>query len=161
MKLLIGYNADGSELAAKLAKLSLPDGVVVISPDGGSTASTSAPAPTTHEAFIAALEVAAGGAEKLASPGQAEALGVFVCQTGLESSCGLNQKGHKQIRAAVCHDDYTAKFCRLHNGANVLCLGQATLGDEVAKEMVLRFLSTAFEGGRHQGRVEKIHASSL
>eukprot|EP00392_Amoebophrya_sp_AT5.2_P012850 g12957.t1 len=81
--------------------------------------------------------------------------GIFLCPTGLDSSCRLNQKC-KAVRAAPCHDEYTAKMCRLHNNAQVLCAGYQTTGPEILKEMVKTFLTTDFEGGRHADRVGKI-----
>ena len=96
-----------------------------------------------------------------------EPLGIFICPSGLESAAFLNLRtpspdshSHREesLRAASCHDDYTAKFCRLHNRAQVMTLGAETCGAEIAKVMVTTFLSTEFEGGRHAGRVEKIDA---
>ncbi|CAD7946193.1 unnamed protein product [Amoebophrya sp. A25] len=85
-----------------------------------------------------------------------KALGIFACKTGLDSSCWINMKV-PSLRAAKCHDDYTTKFCRLHNDAHILCLGQNTIGPEVAKEMVKRFVTTEFEGDRHVQRLQKVH----
>ena len=62
----------------------------------------------------------------------------------------------KGIRAALCTDAYTAKYTRLHNDANVLCMGGRVTGAGVALEMVDVFLETEFEGGRHQRRVDLI-----
>lgn len=61
-------------------------------------------------------------------------------------------------RAALCHDEYTARFARLHNDANVLALGARVLAAELAYDVVDMFLSTAFEGGRHQVRVDELLA---
>ena len=63
---------------------------------------------------------------------------------------------HKGIRAALCGDCYSAKFTRLHNNANVLCIGALVTGTGLAKEIADIFLSTEFEGGRHQARIDKI-----
>lgn len=62
----------------------------------------------------------------------------------------------KGIRAAVCTDTYMAKYTRLHNDANVICLGGRVIGPGVAVEIVDTFFSTDFEGGRHQRRVDQI-----
>lgn len=62
----------------------------------------------------------------------------------------------KGIRAAVCSDYYSAKYTRLHNNANVLCLGGRVLGQGLALELVEVFLDTEFEGGRHTDRIEKM-----
>jgi ribose 5-phosphate isomerase B len=61
-------------------------------------------------------------------------------------------------RAALVHDATTAHLCREHNDANVLCLGERTTGEAVALEAVDAFLAASFEGGRHQGRLDKISA---
>lgn len=79
---------------------------------------------------------------------------VLVCGTGIGISMAANKV--KGIRAAVCTDTYTAKYTRLHNNANVLCLGGRVTGPGVALEIVETFLKTQFEGGRHQRRVDQI-----
>ena len=61
---------------------------------------------------------------------------------------------HRGIRAAVCTDEYCAKYTRLHNDANVLCLGARVVGEGLAQEIVQIFLSTPFEGGKHQKRID-------
>lgn len=78
--------------------------------------------------------------------------GLLFCGSGIGMSIAANRFSH--IRAALVHDAYGARFCRLHNDANVLVLGGRATGIEVAKECVRIFLSTAFEGGRHARRVE-------
>jgi ribose 5-phosphate isomerase B len=80
--------------------------------------------------------------------------GVLVCGTGIGISIAANR--HKGIRAAHCRDTTDARFARLHNDANVIALGARTLGIEVAKDCLHVFLNTAFEGGRHQRRVDKL-----
>ena len=81
--------------------------------------------------------------------------GVLVCGTGIGISIAANK--HKGIRAAVCSDEFSTKFTRLHNDANVLCLGGRVVGPGLACELVDIFLNTEFEGGRHAIRVQKIH----
>lgn len=80
--------------------------------------------------------------------------GILICGTGLGMSMAANR--HAGIRAALCHDAYTAAMARKHNDANVLCLGARVLGAGVVEQIVRVFLSTPFEGGRHQRRVDKI-----
>lgn len=80
--------------------------------------------------------------------------GILVCGTGIGMSMAAN-KVHG-IRAAVCGDCFSARFTRLHNDANVLCLGGRVVGPGLAAEIVDLFLDTPFEGGRHQRRVDKI-----
>jgi ribose 5-phosphate isomerase B len=60
------------------------------------------------------------------------------------------------VRAAPCHDSITAEMSRRHNDANVLCLSADLLGEELIERMIKIWLSTEFEGGRHQRRLEKI-----
>jgi ribose 5-phosphate isomerase B len=60
------------------------------------------------------------------------------------------------VRAALCHDEYTARFARRHNDANVLSLGARLLGEPLALDLVDVFLSTDFDGGRHARRVAQI-----
>ena len=62
----------------------------------------------------------------------------------------------KGIRAALCRTEFEARMSRLHNDANVLCLGQRITGPGLAIEILKAFLSASFEGGRHAARVEKI-----
>ena len=64
----------------------------------------------------------------------------------------------KGIRAAACSDTFSARFTRMHNDANVLCLGGRVVGPGLAIDLVDLFLNTEFEGGRHQRRVDKVMA---
>ena len=59
-------------------------------------------------------------------------------------------------RAAVCHDEYTARFARLHNNANVIALGARVIAPELAVAILDVFLATAFQGGRHQRRLDEL-----
>ena len=80
--------------------------------------------------------------------------GVLVCGTGIGIAIAANR--HRSVRAGVCHDATTARLTRQHNDANVLALGSRIVGIEVAKDCLRAFLTTAFEGGRHQQRVAKM-----
>ncbi len=80
--------------------------------------------------------------------------GVLVCGTGIGISIAANR--HRHIRAGLAHDMTTARLTRLHNDANVLCLGARIIGLDVAKDCLRVFLETDFEGGRHQNRVAKL-----
>lgn len=82
------------------------------------------------------------------------ATGILVCGTGLGMSMAANR--HPGVRAALCHDAFTAEMARRHNDANVLCLGSRVLGTGVAEQIVRVFLDTPFDNGRHQRRVGKI-----
>jgi ribose 5-phosphate isomerase B len=79
--------------------------------------------------------------------------GILVCGTGVGMSMMANR--YKGIRAALCHDHFTAEASRRHNNANILALGGRTTGPDVAKEIVDTWLETPFEGGRHEGRIAK------
>lgn len=81
--------------------------------------------------------------------------GILVCGTGIGISIAANKING--IRAALCHNIYTAKMSRLHNNANILVLGGRVIGKGLAVEIVDSFLHTKFEGGRHKRRVDKIH----
>ncbi len=81
--------------------------------------------------------------------------GILLCGTGIGMSIAANKV--KGIRACACSDFYSAKYTRLHNDANILCMGQRVIGAELAIELVDIFLSTEFEGGRHQNRVDMIN----
>jgi len=81
-------------------------------------------------------------------------LGVLVCGTGLGMSMAANR--HPGIRAALCHDHFTASASRRHNDANVLVMGGRVIGPDLAKEIVDTWLDTPFEGGRHLARLERI-----
>ena len=82
-------------------------------------------------------------------------LGILFCGTGIGMSVTAN-KIHG-IRAALCHDELTAEMARRHNNANVLCLPADLVGEALMRRIVEVYLKTPFEGGRHEGRVEKIN----
>lgn len=81
-------------------------------------------------------------------------LGILCCGTGIGISMAANKV--KGIRAACCSDYFSAKYTRLHNDANALCMGARVVGAGLAIELVDVFLETEFEGGRHQTRVDQI-----
>ena len=85
--------------------------------------------------------------------GEAEK-GILICGTGIGMSMAANKI--KGIRAAVCTEHFSAKYTRLHNDANVLCMGARVVGPGLALELADIFVSTEFEGGRHQRRVDLI-----
>ena len=78
--------------------------------------------------------------------------GILVCGTGIGMSMAANKQ--KGIRAAVCGDCFSANYTRLHNNANVLCLGARVVGEGLAEEITDLFLQTGFEGGKHQIRLD-------
>lgn len=80
--------------------------------------------------------------------------GILICGTGIGMSLAANKV--KGIRAAACSETFSARYTRMHNDANVLCLGGRVIGPGVALEMVDLFLNTPFEGGRHKRRVDAV-----
>lgn len=80
--------------------------------------------------------------------------GVIICGTGLGISIAANR--FKGIRAALCYNTTMAKLSREHNNANILAMGARMTGDVLAIEILEEFLSTKFEGGRHQRRIDMI-----
>ena len=80
--------------------------------------------------------------------------GILICGTGIGMSITANKI--KGVYAALACNVLTASLARRHNNANVLCIGGRMVGVELAKEMVRAFLSTDFEGGRHERRLNKI-----
>ena len=82
------------------------------------------------------------------------ARGILICGSGIGISIAANRHAH--IRCALVHDVTGARLCRQHNDANVLAMGGRMIGEAVAKECVEAFLSTAFDGGRHQKRIDKL-----
>ena len=81
---------------------------------------------------------------------------LLFCGTGIGISMAANKI--KGIRAACCSDYFSAKYTSMHNDANALCLGGRVVGAGLAIELVDVFLHTAFEGGRHQRRIDKVAA---
>ncbi len=86
-----------------------------------------------------------------------DAQGILICGSGIGMSMTANR--FKGIRAALCHDAYTAEMARKHNDANVLCYGERIVGKGVAESIINAWLENTFEGGRHTGRVLKIEAA--
>ena len=80
--------------------------------------------------------------------------GLLVCGTGIGMSIAANR--HAGVRAARCLTEYDARMARAHNDANVLALGERVTGAGLAEAVLETFLATAFEGGRHARRVQKI-----
>lgn len=80
--------------------------------------------------------------------------GILICGSGIGMSLAANK--HIGIRAALCHDAYTAQMARAHNDANILCFGQRIVGLGVVESMLEAWCKTPFEGGRHAERVKKI-----
>lgn len=80
--------------------------------------------------------------------------GILICGTGIGMSIVANK--FKNIRASLCNELFTAKMSRLHNDANILVLGGRIVGIDLAKEIVITWINTPFEGERHCNRLKKI-----
>ena len=107
---------------------------------------TDGPGSVDYPDFANALAAAIGD-------GRA-ARGVLICGTGIGISIAANR--HSFIRAALVHDAETARLTREHNDANVLCLGARTTPEAMARDCLAVFLTTPYEGGRHENRVAKL-----
>lgn len=81
-------------------------------------------------------------------------LGILICGTGIGISIAANKI--KEIRCALCHNEFTTTMARQHNNANVLAIGARTTDIKMALKIVDIFLTEKFEGGRHQRRINKI-----
>ncbi len=107
---------------------------------------------THDEASVDYPDYGAAAGRSVAS-GRAE-LGVCCCGTGIGIAIAANKV--RGVRAAVVHDVSSARLARQHNAANVICFGARLVGTVVATDALEAFLASAFEGGRHAGRIAKI-----
>ena len=142
MKIAVACDHGGLQLKRALVRYLTSKGHEVI--DFGTDTEESCDYP--DYALPAAEAVAAGRCER----------GILVCGTGIGVSLVANKV--PGIRCAHCHDTYSAKYTRLHNDANMLAFGQRVIGEGLMEEIVDVFLSTDFEGGRHQRRLDKLAA---
>lgn len=138
--IFIGSDHAGLELKAALATHVGAAGHTVV--DLGPNEAKSVDYPDFAKAVCAKV---------LETPGSA---GILVCGTGIGMSMAANRI--PGIRAALCVNEYLARMTRLHNDANILCLGERVIGQGLAASIADVFLETAFEGGRHQRRVDMI-----
>lgn len=140
--IFIGADSAGYELKEKIAATLKEAGYDVT--DCGAYSSASSHYPEFAHAVCANVQKAPD-----------TAFGILICGTGIGMSMAANK--HRAIRAAVCGDTFSARFTRLHNNANVLCMGARVIGPGLAQDIVDLFLSTEFEsGGRHEARVNMI-----
>ena len=137
MKIVLGCDHGGLELKNAILALLAQAGHEVS--DVGCYSEESVDYPVFADAVCE--EIIAGRA----------ASGILICGTGIGMSMAANR--HRQIRAALCHEAFTARMSREHNDANVLCLGARVLGSGIALDIVTTWLATEFAGGRHQRRV--------
>lgn len=143
MKVAIGSDHGGFSLKGIILKFLMEKGHEVL--DLGAHS----PEPSDYPDFARAVSeaVTSGKAER----------GILICGSGVGASVAANKM--PEIRAAVCHDTFSAHQGVEDDEMNVLCLGERIIGPELAKEIVLRFLSARFSGEeRHVRRLEKVKA---
>jgi ribose 5-phosphate isomerase B len=141
-KVIIGSDHAGFEVKEYIKSLLQRDGVLF--DDCGTSTTESCDYPDFAEKV--ALGVADGS----------HSLGIVTCGSGIGASIAANKV--KGIRAALVKDEETSRLSRLHNNANVLALAGRPFDKPEVEKMVKAFLTTAFEGGRHQRRIDKITA---
>jgi ribose 5-phosphate isomerase B len=138
-KIFIGADSAGYELKEKVKVYLQNGGYEVVDCGCDSTASCHYP-EFASKVCRGVLEDTSGN------------FGILVCGTGIGMSMCANK--YNGIRAAVCGDTFSARMTRLHNDANVLCLGARVIGEMLALDIVEQFLTHEFEGGRHAVRVD-------
>jgi ribose 5-phosphate isomerase B len=140
MVIAIGCDHAGVELKGQITELLKGEGVEV--KDVG----------TNSEASVDYPDYGAKAAEAV-SKGQVDRA-VLICGSGIGMSIVANK--YKNVRAALCHDVFTAKVSREHNDANVLVMGSRVITEDLAVEILKAWLHTKYEGGRHEKRLKKI-----
>lgn len=138
--IVIACDHGGFDLKEEFKKVLQAQGFEVLDLGANSTESVDYP---DYGAALAS-EIEKGSAEK----------GVLICGSGIGISIAANR--NPAVRAAVCHSGLTARLARQHNDANVLSLGARIVGLETALDCLNEFLTTEFEGGRHERRVAKL-----
>ena len=136
----IGCDHAGFEYKTVLVDLLQNKGLEV--KDFGTDSSASVDYPDFAHSVAAAVENGEAGC------------GILICGSG--NGVAITANKHQGIRAAICWQSDLAKLAREHNNANILCIPARFVTTPMAEEMVNIFLSTAFEGGRHESRVTKI-----
>lgn len=140
MKIAISSDHGGNNLRKEI--MALLDELHISYEDFGPTTNDSVDYP--DYAKPVAEKVAAGEFDR----------GILICGTGIGVSIAANKV--KGIRCALVHDVFSAKATRCHNDSNVLAMGERVIGPGLAREIVMTWLNTDFEGGRHTRRIEKI-----
>lgn len=140
MKIAVACDHRGYEAKELIKNILQREGHEVL--DFGANESKSCDYP--DYAIPASLAVAKGEVER----------GILICGSGIGMSITANKV--KGVRAALCHDELTAQLSRKHNDANVLCLPAMLVNDPLVNRIVSSWLTTDFEGGRHERRVEKM-----
>jgi ribose 5-phosphate isomerase B len=142
MKIALGNDHRGFEAKQLIKAIVTQLGHEVV--DVGSADNNPVDYPDT--AYLAASAVSNKEAERA----------ILVCGTGIGMCIAANKI--KGVRAALCHDELSARISRQHNNANVLCVSGDMTGEVLLRKMVEVWLETGFDGGRHQRRIEKIAA---
>lgn len=138
--IIVGADSAGYDLKTELIAYLKEKGYTV--EDCGTDSSASCHYPTFATAVATRVQK------------EPDAFGLLVCGTGIGMSMAANK--YRGIRAAVCGDTFSARMTRMHNNANVLCIGARVTGPGLAKDIVDAFLQAEFEGGRHAIRVDMI-----
>ncbi len=136
-KIALASDHAGFELKEKIKKYLIENGYAVS--DFGTDSNASCDYPEFANKLCLAIKE------------DPEMQGILICGTGIGMSMAANR--HKHIRAALCHNEFTARLTRQHNNANVLCMGARTIGEELAFETMKVFLSTDFMGDKHERRI--------
>ncbi len=139
-KIVMGSDHAGLSLKLKVIEHLNARGVEVIDVGTYTTDSCSYP----DYAIALCKKIQAGEAE----------LGILVCGTGIGMSMAANK--HNGIRAACCSDTFSARMTRMHNNANVLCIGERVVGAGLACDLADLFIDTEYLGGRHEVRVQML-----
>lgn len=143
----------------------MPSETIAIASDHGALELKNALTEDLERRGFSVLDLGTDGPDAVDYPDFADALaaairegraarGVLLCGSGIGMSIAANR--HREIRAALVHDNLAARIARRHNDANVLVMGGRFIGMEVAKDCLAAFLDTEFEGGRHARRVAKL-----
>lgn len=142
MKIAVGSDHGGYNLKEEIKSWLEEKGHSLV--DFGTYSRESCDYPGIAQAV--ARSVAAGEAER----------GIIICGTGIGVSIAANKVSG--VRAALCHDTFSARASREHNDANILTMGERVIGPGLARDIVEIWLSTDFQGGRHQRRVDQVMA---
>lgn len=140
MKIALGSDHGGFRLKEAIKKDLIEKGYEVS--DFGSDSTDSCDYPDF--AIPVAKKVASGEFDR----------GILICGTGI--GIGITANKIKGVRAALCHDTFSAQATRNHNDANILTMGERVVGEGLALKIVETFLTSEFEAGRHQRRIDKI-----
>jgi ribose 5-phosphate isomerase B len=139
MKIVIGCDHGGFELKKKIVELLIQENCEIL--DVGCDSADSVDYPDFANTLCKAVQ------------NQEADRGILVCGTGIGMSIAANR--FNGIRAALCHEQFTARMSREHNDSNVLCIGARVVGPDLAVEIVRTWLSAKFGGDRHQRRLDK------